>query len=278
MENLTDAAALRKLLTRHGIRLEKGLGQHFLVNPAVCPRMAQECGAGKQDGVIEIGSGAGTLTRELCRCAGKVVGVELDRRLSAVLAETVADCPNFTLVEGDAMKLDFAALIQKEFPGRNVVICANLPYYLTSPLIMRWLESRLPVKSITVMVQKEAAQRICAPEGSRESGAVTLAVRYYAETEKLFEVSRGSFLPPPKVDSAVIRLTPRFPPEAPGMFALIRAAFSRRRKTLANSLTQANLHKDEIIAACERCGISPDARAEQLTLNDYAALTEALGR
>ena len=278
---LTDAGYIRDLLDRHGFRFSKKLGQNFLINPSVCPRMAEACGIGPEGGVLEIGPGIGVLTRELCRQAGRVVAIELDDRLPPVLAETLAGVDNVSFVWGDCMKLDLPALLQEHFGDRPVAVCANLPYYITSPIIMMLLESRLPVENITVMVQKEAAQRLCATPGTREAGAVTLAVQYYAEAETLFGVSRGSFMPAPNVDSAVIRLTRRKTPPCPVqneavMFRLIRAGFNQRRKTLLNSLTGAGYTKERLSAAFGAAGIAPTARAEQLTLPQWAALANAL--
>ena len=278
---LTDVGYLRDLLERHGFHFSKKLGQNFLINPSVCPRMAEACGMGADGGVLEIGPGVGVLTRELARQAGQVVSIELDDRLPPVLAETLAGQDNVSFVWGDCMKLDLHALIKEKFGDRPVAVCANLPYYITSPIIMMLLESRLPVENITVMVQKEAAQRLCATPGTREAGAVTLAVQYYAEAETLFSVSRGSFMPAPNVDSAVIRLTRRKEPpcqvtDEAVMFRLIRAGFNQRRKTLLNSLTGAGYNKERLSAAFAVAGIAPTARAEQLTLPEWAALANAL--
>lgn len=281
-ESLTDIGAVRELLGRHGFRFSKAMGQNFLINPSVCPRMAEACGARKDSGVLEIGPGIGVLTRELARRASRVAAVELDDRLLPVLAETLAGQDNVRVIRGDAMALDLADLLEEQFPGMPVSVCANLPYYITSPLLMRLLESRLPLETITVMVQKEAAQRLCARPGTRECGAVTLAVHYYAEPQLLFSVSRGSFLPAPNVDSAVIRL--RIRPNPPvevrdeaAMFRLIRAAFGQRRKTLANSLTGAGLSKAQAAAALDAAAVPPTARAEQLSLEQFAALADAAG-
>ena len=278
---LTDIGYIRDLLDRHGFRFSKKLGQNFLINPSVCPRMAEACGAAADTGVLEIGPGIGVLTRELARRAGKVVAIELDDRLPPVLAETLAGQDNVHIVQGDCMKLDLPALLQQQFGDRPVAVCANLPYYITSPIIMMLLESRLPVTNVTVMVQKEAAQRLCAAPGTREAGAVTLAVQYYAEAETLFTVSRGSFMPAPNVDSAVIRLTVRRQPpcavqDERQMFRLIRAGFGQRRKTLLNSLTAAGFTKEQLATALQTAGIPPTARAEELTLPQYAALSDGL--
>lgn len=282
MYKLTDISTVKALLAEHGFHFSKALGQNFLINPSVCPRMAEACGAADGRGVLEIGPGIGTLTRELCAAAEKVVSIELDERLPALLAKTMADYDNFTLVQGDALKLDLAAVIAEHFGDMPVSVCANLPYYITSPLIMHLLESRLPIDNVTVMVQKEAAERLCAKQGSRESGAVTLAVQYYAEAESLFDVSRGSFIPAPNVDSRVIRLTlHKEPPcdvqDEKKMFSLIHAAFNQRRKTLTNSLMGAGYSKAQIAAACDACSIAQTARAEQLTLVDFAALSNVIG-
>jgi 16S rRNA (adenine1518-N6/adenine1519-N6)-dimethyltransferase len=278
---LTDIGYIRDLLERHGFRFSKKLGQNFLINPSVCPRMAEACGATAESGVLEIGPGIGVLTRELAQRAERVVAVELDDRLPPVLAETLAGQDNVEIVQGDCMKIDLHRLIAERFGDRPVSVCANLPYYITSPIIMNLLESRLPVTSITVMVQKEAAQRLCAKVGTREAGAVTLAVQYYAEAETLFTVSRGSFLPAPNVDSAVIRLTVRQTPpcavrDEKVMFRLIRAGFGQRRKTLLNSLTTAGYSKDTLAAAFVTADIPATARAEQLSLAQFAALADAL--
>lgn len=281
MENLTDISAVRGLLNRYGFRFSKALGQNFLINPTVCPRMAEASGAGPETGVLEIGPGIGVLTRELAARAGKVVAVELDQRLLPVLEETLKDAGAVKVIHGDVMKLDLAALLREEFQDMPVAVCANLPYYITSPIIMGLLESRLPFTNITVLVQKEAAQRLCARPGSRECGAVTLAVQYYAEAKILFPVSRGSFLPAPKVDSAVMQLRIRQEPpcwvkEEACLFRLVRAAFGQRRKTLANSLTGAGLSKEASAAALQAAGIAPGLRAEQLTLEQFAALADAV--
>ena len=278
---LTDIAYIRDLLERHGFHFSKKLGQNFLINPSVCPRMAEACGATTESGVLEIGPGIGVLTRELAARAAKVVAIELDQRLPSVLAETLVGQDNVEIVSGDCLKIDLPSLLKEKFGDKPVAVCANLPYYITSPIIMRLLESRLPVTNVTVMVQKEAAQRLCAKPGTREAGAVTLAVQYYAEVETLFTVSRGSFLPAPNVDSAVIRLTIRKTPpcavrDERVLFRLIRAGFGQRRKTLLNSLSSAGYNKDALAAALAKADIPVTARAEQLTLLQFASLANAL--
>jgi len=279
---LTDLNTVRDILSRHGFSFSKALGQNFLINPSVCPRMAQLCHP-ELDGdfaVLEIGPGIGVLTKELAQVAKRVISIELDTRLLPILQETLANYPNVTVINGDAMKLDLAAVLKEHAEGLPVVVCANLPYYITSPLLMRLLESRLPIEAITVLVQKEAAVRLCAKPATRECGAVTLAVRYFAEPEILFSVSRGSFLPAPKVDSSVIRLRLHDSPpceivDEALFFRLVHAAFGQRRKTLSNSLGAAGYTKEQIVTALKAAGLSPTARAEELSLEQFAMLTKA---
>lgn len=282
MNELTDIGYVRKILERHGFSFSKALGQNFLINPSVCPRIAEMGNAAPGWGILEIGIGVGTLTKELALRADKVAAVELDDRLFPIVGETLAEFDNIRLFHGDAMKYDLKTLIAQEFAGLRVAVCANLPYYITSPLIMRLLEERLPVETITVMVQKEAAQRLCAPIGSRESGAVSVAVAYYGMAEKLFEVSRGSFLPAPNVDSAVIRITPH--KEQPWQiqdeamfFRIVKAGFSQRRKQLCGVLAGAlGMPKARLAGAFDRAGLAPSVRIEALTMQQLAALTDAL--
>ena len=281
---LTDLSTIRDLCARYDFSLSKGFGQNFIVNPGVCPRIVQAAGIGPGWGALEIGPGIGVLTEQLARQADKVVSVEVDARLQPLLAETMAAYPNFKLVLGDVLKVDLAALLRKEFPGMPVAVCANLPYYITSPILMRLLEERLPIQSITVMVQKEAAQRLCAAPGTRQAGAISYAVAYYAAPKLLFTVQPGSFYPAPKVTSAVIRLDLHAePPVQPargderGLFRLIRAAFSQRRKTAANAVAAGlGLPKAQVLAALQTAGLDVRLRPEQLTLADYCALQAAL--
>lgn len=282
MLELTDIGTIKALLARHGFHFSKALGQNFIVNPSVCPRMADESGIDSESGVIEIGAGIGVLTAELAKRAKKVVCIELDSKLLPILDETLADFDNIEIINADVLKTDLAALIDEKFGGMPVYVCANLPYYITSPVIMTLLESRLPLKAVTVMVQREAAQRLCSPVGSRLSGAVTVAVDYYAEARKLFDVSAGSFMPAPKVDSSVIRLDIR---EKPGIevsdeklfFSMVHAAFGQRRKTASNSISSGTgIPKAVVAEAIERCGFPPSVRAESMTAEQLAALCEAL--
>lgn len=281
--NLCDISTVERLLKKHGFTFSKALGQNFLINETVCPAMAEALQADRETGVLEIGPGIGVLTKELCRVAGKVAAVELDRRLYPLLAETLGDYDNFTLVEGDIMKLDLPALLAEQFDGcRSIKVCANLPYYITSPVIMTLLESHLPLDEIVVMVQKEAAQRLCAEIGTRDAGAVSVAVQYYGESEILFAVGKESFLPSPKVDSAVIRITlhkaPLYPIEnEKAFFTMVKAAFSQRRKTLVNSLSGTMpVSKVAVTEALNALLLPENIRAEQLTMEDFVKLYAAL--
>lgn len=277
--NLCDYKTVERLLKKNGFRFSKSLGQNFIIDETVCPEMAAHLNADKKTGVLEIGAGIGVLTKELCKTAKKVVSVEIDSKLYPVLEETLGDFDNFELVEGDVMKLDLKALINEKFSDcESVKICANLPYYITSPVIMLLLESRLGADEIVVMVQREAADRLTAELGTRNSGAVSAAVQYYAKAEMLFDVGRECFMPSPKVDSAVIKITPYAEPKynvknEKDFFSLIRAAFSQRRKTLVNSVSSTlGISKDKITAALNKLEIEPNVRAENLSMEDYVNL------
>lgn len=283
MYNLSDIGTVRSILEKHGFTFSKVLGQNFLINPAVCPEMAEEAVTSENDGVIEIGAGVGVLTAELCKRAKKVVSIELDKRLLPVLDETLAEFDNFEVVNEDILKVDLHKLIKEKFSDcENVSVCANLPYYITSPVIMKLLEDKLPIKQIIVMVQREAADRLTAPVGSRESGAITVAVNYYAEAEKLFNVSKGSFVPSPKVDSAVIRLAiygkpPIETKDEELFFRTVKAMFMQRRKTALNSVSAGlGIPKDTVAKALEMTGLDASVRAEKLTLTQLCEFTNNL--
>lgn len=280
--DLSNINTIREVLFRHGFSFNKKLGQNFLINPTVCPRMANACGAAPGVGVLEIGPGIGVLTAELASRAEKVCAVELDNRLLPVLEETLSPYRNVHVILGDVMKLNLPKLLQQEFSSLRIAVCANLPYYITSPVMMKLLQEKLPVESITVMVQKEAAERLCAKPGTRACGAVSAAVWYYAEPQLLFSVGHGSFLPSPKVDSAVIQLHVRSVPpvkvsEETFFFRTIRAAFGQRRKTAANAVAAGlSLPKSAVQAALKEIGAAENVRAEQLTLSQFAALSDRL--
>lgn len=281
---LTNIGTIKELFSRHGFSFTKSLGQNFLINPSVCPKIAELGLEGADDPsevcALEIGTGVGVLTRELAMRYKKVVAVEIDTKLKPILEETLADFDNVQIVFADVMETDLAAIISEKLGGAETAVCANLPYYITSPVIMRVLESRLPVRSMTVMVQKEAADRLCAAPGTRECGAVSYAVRYYSTPKLMFRVNRGSFMPSPNVDSAVIRMEINQKNTLPEdkeklLFRLIRAGFSQRRKQLVNPLS-GELHKskEDLSALLGQLGIRPTARAEELTLEDYIKVAQ----
>ena len=282
MPELTDLSVIRTLCEKYDFALSKGFGQNFIINPGLPPKIVDASGVDKSWGVLEIGPGIGVLTKELAQRAAKVVSIEVDERLPPLLAETMAGVDNFKLVLQDVLKVDLRALIEEEFPGMPVAVCANLPYYITSPILMHLLEEKLPIRSITVMVQKEAAARLTAEPGTREVGAISIALRYYCTPSVLFQVSRGSFMPAPDVDSTVIRLDLLPEPavkvrDEALFFQTVKAAFSQRRKTLPNCVSGFfRLPKGEVTALLEAAGIPATARAEQLSMEQFGALCEAL--
>lgn len=274
--NPANIKDIKKELEKHGFSFKKSLGQNFLIDPTVCPRMA-EASADKTTGVLEIGPGAGVLTRELSRVAKRVVSVELDRRLQPVLEKVLDGCDNAKVIFNDIMKVDIHSIIAEEFSDcEKISVCANLPYYITSPILMMLLENKYPIDNITVMIQKEAADRICAKVGSREAGAVTAAVSYYAEAYELFGVGRTSFIPQPNVDSCVIKLDVRKEPaikieDEKAFFKVVKACFAQRRKTLVNTVSNTlGVSKEEIKAALWEMGLQESVRGETLTMEQLA--------
>ena len=282
MKNLTNINVVKELLKKYGFTFSKGLGQNFLINPSVCPKIAEYGFAESGYGILEIGTGFGTLSCELAKGADKVVAVEIDSRLLPVLGETMADFDNFKVINADIMKTDLDSLIKQEFDGLKVAVCANLPYYITSPVIMKLLESEIPAEAITVMVQKEAAQRLCARMGTREAGAITAAVNYYGSAELLFNVSRGSFMPAPNVDSAVIQIRPDNKyrnkiDDRELYFRVIKGAFAQRRKTLANSLNASiGVGKTVIYDILKEMGLKETIRCEQLNMDQWTEFVNTL--
>lgn len=279
--NLCDRNVIQALLVRHGFRFSKSMGQNFLIEDWVPRDIADACGADEGTGVLEIGPGIGPLTQELARRAAKVVSVELDSRLYPVLAETMAGFDNFTLIPGDIMKLDFRELTAQHFTGLRPILCANLPYNITTPVLTACVEARC-FDSLTVLIQKEVAQRICARPGTADYGAFTLLMQYYTDPQLLFTVPNTCFLPAPKVTSAVIHCPVRKAPPVDvvseqALWRTVRAGFALRRKTLVNSLqTGYQLPKDQLIEIVTACGFDPAIRGERLSLADYARLTNAL--
>ncbi|MCR4593609.1 MAG: 16S rRNA (adenine(1518)-N(6)/adenine(1519)-N(6))-dimethyltransferase RsmA [Clostridiales bacterium] len=271
-------------MKKHKITFNKGLGQNFITDDTICPRMAEYI-ALRQDasfGVIEIGAGVGVLTKELLKVADKVVCIELDSRLFPLLHETLTETEKLRLINADILKTDLNKVIDENFGEMDVYVCANLPYYITSPVILKLLEDNLAIKGIVVMVQKEAGDRLTAEVGSRDSGAVTVAVNCYAKAEKLFDVDRTCFVPSPKVDSCVISLDLSEKKEydisdRDLFFKMVKAAFGQRRKTITNSLSNGlGLSKDCICDAVRAIGKDPSIRAETLTMDELVNLSNTL--
>jgi len=282
MDNLWDINIIKDVMGRHGFNFSKALGQNFIIDKTICPRIAEMGGCDETKGVLEIGAGIGVLTAELAKRAKKVVCVEVDKRLLPVLDETLSEFDNVEIVNDDILKVDLKKLLKEKFGDMRIVVCANLPYYITSPVIMLLLENRLPIESVTVMVQKEAGDRLCAEVGSRLAGAVTVAVNFYAEAKKLFNVSRGAFMPSPKVDSEVIRLDLRNQPlldlsDEKKFFNLVKSSFGQRRKTAINSISSGmGIPKSEVASALEKADFPLDIRAEKFTMEDFKKICDEL--
>ena len=280
--NLTNPSELKALLNRHGFRFSKAMGQNFLIASWVPERIALEAGIDEGTGVLEVGPGVGCLTHELAQYAGRVLAVELDERLRPVLRETLADCENAEVIFGDVLKQDLPALVKEHFPGLRPVVCANLPYNVTSPLLTAFLEAGC-FETVTVMIQREVARRLCAKPGTADYGAFTVFTQWHAEPEILFDVSPGCFLPAPKVTSSVVRLTVRKAPPVEVIsekrfFAVVRAAFNQRRKTLLNALSSglSGFTKEQIAQAISDCGLDEKVRGETLGIAEFARLSDRL--
>ncbi|MGI6280049.1 MAG: 16S rRNA (adenine(1518)-N(6)/adenine(1519)-N(6))-dimethyltransferase RsmA [Acutalibacteraceae bacterium] len=280
--NLADINTIKSILKKEGFSFKKSLGQNFLIDSTVCPAMAENA-CDSNTGVLEIGPGIGVLTAELAKRAKKVVAIELDERLKKILPTTLAEFDNVEIIYGDVMKLDLDKIIREKFADcESVSVCANLPYYITSPIIMMLLEGRYSIKSITVMVQKEAAERLCARVGSKEAGAVTVAVNYYAKPEILFKVKSTSFMPAPKVDSAVIKLNIRETPaievsNEAKFFRLVKACFAQRRKTLLNTVSNnLGIDKTKLREVLSQLGLSDTVRGEELTMEQLTLLCDKI--
>ena len=280
--DLCNINEIKALLARHGFRFSKSMGQNFLIADWVPQDIAAASGAGAGTGVLEVGPGIGPLTVQLARQADKVVSVELDRSLLPILAETLADCPNAEVVPGDILKTDIPALAGEKFQGLTPIACANLPYNITTPAITALIEAGC-FASITVMIQREVAQRICARPGSKDYGAFSVYCQYYTAPELLFEVPPDCFIPAPKVTSAVVRLVPRPAPaevdDPEHFFRVVRAAFALRRKTLLNSLSAGlggQYTKETLSQAIAACSLPADVRGERLSIPQFAQLSRRL--
>lgn len=274
---------IRRVMKKHGKRFAKSLGQNFLTSKQVLDEICEGAGLSKEDGVIEVGPGIGTLTQALCETAGKVVSIELDRSLIPVLAETMAEYDNFELINNDVLKVDLKQLIEEKFDGKKVKVAANLPYYITTPIVMRLLEERLNIETIVIMVQKEVAERMEAGPGTKTYGALSVAVQYYSNPSIVTIAPKEDFMPSPKVDSAVIKLDVLKEPavkvkDEKLFFKVVAAAFGKRRKTLLNALSNSNLgvSKEDIKDALEKANIEDKRRGETLSLLEFAKLSDEI--
>ena len=284
MANLGIPSNTIEIIQKYQFHFQKKYGQNFLIDTHVLEKIIHEAGITKEDCVIEIGPGIGTMTQYLAECAGQVVALEIDSKLIPILEETLSAYDNVTIINEDVLKVDFQKIVEEKNEGRPVKVVANLPYYITTPIIMGLLESHTPLESITIMVQKEVAERMQEGPGSKEYGALSLAVQYYARPEIVAQVPPNCFIPRPSVGSVVIRLTRyKQPPvqvaDERFLFQLIRASFNQRRKTLVNGLSNAanlNLSKEKITEVLEAMGLSPMIRGEALSLEEFATLSNLL--
>lgn len=280
--NISNPSELKELLSRHGFSFSKSLGQNFLIDKNVLDKIVSASSLTENDCVLEIGPGAGTLTRCLAKTGAKCVAVEIDKALIPILEETMAEFDNFTLINNDILKVDLKELTENYFNNKPFHVIANLPYYITTPIVMKLLEDNLPVKSMTLMVQKEVADRMCAKSGGKDYGALSVAVQYYAEPSVVTKAEPHCFMPQPKVASSVIHLKigKKIAVDNEKLFfSIVKSAFSQRRKTLVNSLSKSpyfNFDKDKVISALNEMGLSPDIRGEKLTIEQFASLSVKL--
>ena len=281
--NLCDIKTIKQIMAMFSLNFRKEFGQNFLTNNMVVEDIADSCSDRSDCTVLEIGPGIGSLTRELAERYRHVVALEIDHGLIPVLKYTLGDYRNVTVINEDVMKADLSEILAPYFKEGKVSVCANLPYYITTPILMKLLESGLPFENITIMIQSEVADRLCAAPGGKDCGAITAVLHYYGVPEKLFKVSAGNFIPAPKVDSSVVRIRlyedkPVKPQNEAIFFRTIRAAFEQRRKTLPNSLSAVfgELTKEELTAAVLACGHSADIRGERLSVEEFAALSDEL--
>ncbi len=281
MAYLGSPSATKEVINKYRFAFQKKYGQNFLIDSNVLKSIVDAAEITKDDFVLEIGPGIGTMTQYLCEAAGQVVAVEIDRMLIPILQDTLSEYDNVEIMNQDVLKVDIKSLAQQKNGGKPIKVVANLPYYITTPIIMSLFESEVPIESITIMVQKEVADRMQTGPGSKDYGALSLAVQYYAEVKVMFHVSASCFMPKPNVDSAVIKLTrhTRPPVEVQNeklMFQIIRASFNQRRKTLVNGLKNSmelNFSKDEIVEAVHGIGKAETIRGEALTLEEFAELS-----
>lgn len=285
MEKIAAPSKTKEIINKYGFRFRKKFGQNFLVDAGILGKIIEGAMVTKQDMVLEIGPGIGTMTQYLAEAARKVFAVEIDEHLIPILTETLQAYDNVSVIHADILKLDIVELVKEENEGRPIKVVANLPYYITTPIIMGLFESGVPADNITIMVQKEVAKRMKAGPGTKDYGALSLAVQYYAKPEIITNVPCQCFMPRPNVDSTVIRLTKYITPpikvkDAALMFKMIRAAFNQRRKTLVNALGNScdiHIYKEDMLNALEVIGVSPTIRGEALTLEEFAELADLLG-
>ncbi|WP_026510973.1 MULTISPECIES: 16S rRNA (adenine(1518)-N(6)/adenine(1519)-N(6))-dimethyltransferase RsmA [unclassified Butyrivibrio] len=283
MPTLGCASGTRAIIEKYNLSIQKKFGQNFLIDDSVLSTTVKAAGITDSDTVLEIGPGIGTMTQYIAESAGKVIAVEIDKMLIPILADTLSDYNNVTVINEDILKFDIEKAVQEENNGKPIKVVANLPYYITTPILMRLLESELPIDSITVMVQKEVADRMAEKPGSKDYGALSLAVQYYTEPTMVQVVPPSCFIPQPGVDSAVISLKcHKNPPvdvvDSKFMFSVIRAAFAQRRKTLSNGVANGNLGLDrqQVVSALEEMGLNPSIRGEKLSLEEFARLANLL--
>ena len=281
--NLCDVRTVKNIMEAFGLRFRKEFGQNFLTNPMIVSDIADSCTDSADESILEIGPGIGTLTRELCARYKQVLALEIDRGLIPALSYTLDEFKNVTVVNEDVMKADLDALLAPYFETGGVSVCANLPYYITTPILMKLLESGLPFRYITVMIQSEVADRLTAKAGSAAYGAITAMLNYYGTAQRLFTVSAGNFMPPPSVNSAVVRIKlheqkPFVPKDEEIFRRTVRAAFEQRRKTLPNALSAGfpALSKEQCVEAVIKAGHRPDIRGERLDVGEFAALADII--
>lgn len=281
--NLCDIRNIKQIMAMFSLNFRKEFGQNFLTNNIVVEDIADNCCDDAESTILEIGPGIGSLTSELAQRYAHVVAVEIDRGLIPVLKYTLGEYKNVTVINEDVMKADLKTILAPYFEKGKVSVCANLPYYITTPILMMLLESGLPFDYITIMIQSEVADRLCSAPGGKDCGAITAVLNYYGTPEKLFKVSAGNFIPAPKVDSSVVRIKlhdekPYRPDDEKTFFRTVRAAFEQRRKTLPNALSAvfSELSKDEITDAVISCGHDPNIRGEKLSVEDFSLLSNAL--
>ncbi len=274
-------AITKEIINKHKFKFSKSLGQNFLIDGNIIDSICTKAEIKTEDEVLEVGPGIGTLTQELCKRAGKVIAIELDKGLLPILDETLAEYKNVEIVQGDVLKIDLHSLFKDKFSQGRIKVVANLPYYITTPIVMKFLEERLNIDKIVVMVQKEVAQRMTASPGNKDYGALSVAVQYYSQADIILDVPSSVFMPRPNVDSAVIMLNvydkPRIEVKNEKLlFSIVKAAFGKRRKTLLNALSSSNLNmtKDSLKKALNMCNIDPVRRGETLTIKEFVALSD----